>query len=77
MVGIKKGDKMHLHLVSDLLELHHHKEKEEDNYKLDRQLSNLERKQNLVEEFGTRKSRKKLQQMMNNVVEESNISSSL
>lgn len=59
LIGIRKGDKVYLHLVGDLLELQHQKEKVEKEQE-DRQLSNLERKQNLVEEFGTKKSRKKL-----------------
>lgn len=68
---------MKLHPVEGLFGLSRFKEGLASDANMDTQLTNLQRKQNLVEEFGTKKSKKKLAQMLNNVVEENNISSSM
>lgn len=77
LLGVRKGGKMKLHPVGHLFGLQRFKEGLASDANMDTQLTNLQRKQNLVEEFGTKKSKKKLAQMLNNVVEENNISSSV
>lgn len=51
---------MKLHLVEGLFGLSRFKEGLASDANMDTQLTNLQRKQNLVEEFGTKKSKKKL-----------------